>query len=35
VERLASVAYVLRPYQIVRSRRLNVPPGQNQPGRAA
>ncbi|MBI3154729.1 MAG: respiratory nitrate reductase subunit gamma [Burkholderiales bacterium] len=31
---LASVAYVLRPYQIVRSRRLNVPPGQNQPGRA-
>lgn len=32
---LASVAYVLRPYQIVRSRRLNVPPGQNQPGRAA
>jgi nitrate reductase gamma subunit len=32
---LASIAYVLRPYQIVRSRRLNVPPGQNQPGRAA
>ncbi|MEZ5621705.1 MAG: respiratory nitrate reductase subunit gamma [Burkholderiaceae bacterium] len=32
---LASVAYVLRPYQIVRSRRLNVPPGQNQPGGAA
>lgn len=32
---LASVAYVLRPYQIVRSRRLNVPPGQNQPGRTA
>lgn len=32
---LASVAYVLRPYQIVRSRRLNVPPGQDQPGRAA
>lgn len=30
---LASVAYVLRPYQIVRSRRLNVPPGQNLPRR--
>lgn len=28
---LASVAYLLRPYQIVRSRRLNVPAGQNQP----
>ncbi|GMV46940.1 MAG: nitrate reductase subunit gamma [Pseudomonadota bacterium] len=30
---LASVAYALRPYQLVRSRRLNVPPGQNLPGR--
>jgi nitrate reductase gamma subunit len=32
---LASVAYLFRPYQIVRSRRLNVPAGQNQPRRAA
>jgi nitrate reductase gamma subunit len=32
---LASVFYVLRPYQVVRSRRLNVPRGQNQPRRAA
>ena len=31
---LASVAYVLRPYQIVRSRRLNVPARQNLPRRA-
>jgi nitrate reductase gamma subunit len=31
----ASVAYLFRPYQIVRSRRLNVPAGQNQPGSAA
>jgi len=30
----ASVAYLLRPYQIVRSRRLNVPAGQNHPGSA-
>lgn len=28
---LASLAYLLRPYQIVRSRRLNVPAGQNLP----
>ena len=28
----ASVAYLLRPYQIVRGRRLNVPQGQNLPG---
>ena len=28
----ASVAYLLRPYQLVRSRRLNVPKGQTQPG---
>jgi nitrate reductase gamma subunit len=28
---LASVMYLFRPYQIVRSRRLNVPPGQNLP----
>ncbi|MBB1077115.1 respiratory nitrate reductase subunit gamma [Rhodoferax sp. 4810] len=27
----ASVAYLVRPYQLVRSRRLNVPAGQNQP----
>jgi nitrate reductase gamma subunit len=26
------VAYLFRPYQLVRSRRLNVPPGQNLPG---
>ena len=31
----ASVAYLFRPYQIVRSRRLNVPAGQNQPESAA
>ena len=30
---LASIFYVLRPYQLVRSRRLNVPPGQNLPRR--
>ncbi|HCL87733.1 MAG TPA: respiratory nitrate reductase subunit gamma [Comamonadaceae bacterium] len=28
----ASVAYLLRPYQMVRARRLNVPAGQNLPG---
>ena len=28
----AAVAYLFRPYQVVRSRRLNVPPGQNLPG---
>ncbi len=28
----ASVFYLLRPYQVVRSRRLNVPAGQNLPG---
>jgi nitrate reductase gamma subunit len=28
-----AVAYLFRPYQIVRSRRLNVPAGQNQPPR--
>jgi nitrate reductase gamma subunit len=27
----ASVAYLFRPYQVVRSRRLNVPAGQNHP----
>lgn len=27
-----AVAYLLRPYQVVRARRLNVPPGQNLPG---
>ena len=29
---LASVVYLFRPYQIVRSRRLNVPAGHNVPG---
>ena len=29
-----SVAYLFRPYQVVRSRRLNVPAGQNHPGSA-
>ena len=28
-----TLAYLFRPYQLVRSRRLNVPAGQNQPGR--
>jgi nitrate reductase gamma subunit len=28
----AAIAYLFRPYQVVRSRRLNVPPGQNLPG---
>ena len=32
---LASVAYLLRPYQVVRSRRLNLPQGHNQPRRRA
>lgn len=32
---LASVAYLFRPYQVVRSRRLNVPAGHNQPHRTA
>jgi nitrate reductase gamma subunit len=27
----ASIGYLLRPYQVVRSRRLNVPAGRNQP----
>ena len=31
---LASVAYLFRPYQIVRSRRLNVPAGQGEPTRS-
>ena len=32
----ASLSYLVRPYQIVRSRRLNLPPGHNQPpGRGA
>ncbi|WP_119291371.1 respiratory nitrate reductase subunit gamma [Azohydromonas sediminis] len=30
----ATVAYLFRPYQVVRSRRLNVPAGQNLPRRA-
>jgi nitrate reductase gamma subunit len=32
---LASIVYLWRPYQIVRSRRLNVPAGQNLPTRAS
>ena len=28
----AATGYLFRPYQVVRSRRLNVPPGQNLPG---
>ena len=32
---LASVTYLFRPYQVVRSRRLNVPVGHNQPRRTA
>mgnify|MGYP001375954157 CR=1 FL=1 len=28
-----TLAYVLRPYQLVRSRRLNLPPGHNEPQR--
>ncbi|GAB2744918.1 respiratory nitrate reductase subunit gamma [Melaminivora jejuensis] len=31
----ASIAYIFRPYQMVRSRRLNVPAGQNLPGQAS
>ncbi|MDP1646724.1 MAG: respiratory nitrate reductase subunit gamma [Rubrivivax sp.] len=31
----ATVAYLFRPYQVVRSRRLNVPAGHNQPSRPA
>jgi nitrate reductase gamma subunit len=31
----ASVGYLLRPYQVVRSRRMNVPSGHNRPGRSA
>lgn len=30
---LASVTYLFRPYQLVRSRRLNLPPGHNTPRR--
>ena len=29
----AAIGYLFRPYQVVRSRRLNVPPGHNQPPR--
>lgn len=32
---LATVAYLFRPYQVVRSRRLNVPAAQNDPKRVA
>jgi nitrate reductase gamma subunit len=30
----ASLGYLLRPYQVVRSRRLNVPEGRNLPGQS-
>ena len=30
----ASIGYLLRPYQVVRSRRLNVPSGRNLPGQS-
>lgn len=30
----ASLGYIVRPFQVVRSRRLNVPAGQNQPNRS-
>jgi hypothetical protein len=29
------VAYLFRPYQLVRARRLNVPAGQNLPSKVA
>jgi len=32
---LASITYLFRPYQVVRSRRLNVPPHQNAPERVS
>jgi len=32
---LATVAYLFRPYQLVRARRLNVPAGQNLPRSAS
>jgi nitrate reductase gamma subunit len=32
---LATIAYIFRPYQLVRSRRLNVPAGHNRPRSAA
>ena len=31
----ASIFYLFRPYQVVRGRRLNVPPDQNQPARGS
>jgi nitrate reductase gamma subunit len=31
----ATIGYLFRPYQVVRSRRLNVPAGQNLPGQAS
>ena len=31
----AAIGYLVRPYQVVRSRRLNVPAGRNVPGRPA
>ena len=35
VERLCRGRLLFRPYQVVRSRRLNLPPGHNQPRRAS
>jgi nitrate reductase gamma subunit len=32
---LATVSYLLRPYQVVRSRRLNLPAGQDPSRRSA
>jgi nitrate reductase gamma subunit len=29
----ASLGYLVRPYQLVRGRRLNLPAGHNQPGK--
>jgi len=31
----AAAGYLFRPYQVVRSRRLDVPPGHNEPGQAS
>ena len=30
-----TLAYIVRPYQLVRSRRLNLPPGHDRPRRAS
>ncbi len=31
----AAAGFLFRPYQVVRSRRLDVPPGHNEPGQAS